>query len=142
MIIIIVLILVIALGIGWWVYQDTQGYQASLDRLLKTGFEVDYTLPGQPTVVFDDDHKRLAFVSATRNTLYDYNQVSSWEWGSAPMQGWSNKSESKSSYYVVFHMQYPDEPTIKVEGLSENDQHVWRERLEKLLDRGPTRQFP
>jgi hypothetical protein len=32
-------------------------------------------------------------------------------------------------------MQYEDEPTIKVEGISERDVKLWRDRLNKLLQR-------
>ena len=132
---IIVLLLIVFLAIGWWVYQDTQNYEASLNRLVESGFEIDYTLEGRPSVVFDDDAKRLAFVSANRNTLYRYDQVLGWEWGSMEKPGWNDKSEADKSYYVVFYMQYEDEPTIKVEGIGESDVKLWRARLNKLLQR-------
>jgi hypothetical protein len=132
---IIVLVLIVFLAIGWWVYQDTQNYEGSLDKLVESGFEIDHTLKGRPSVVFDDDTKRLAFVSANRNTLYRYDQVLGWEWGSMEKPGWNDNSEADKSYYVDFYMQYEDEPTIKVEGISERDVKLWRDRLNKLLQR-------
>ncbi len=134
MIPIITLILVIAFA--FWMFWDTQSHEASQNNLLESGFQVDATLEGRPSVLFDRDDRKLAFVSSTRTTVYDYGQVLGWEWGSRPKEGYNAKSDTQESYYVVFYMQYEDEPTIRVEGLEEAEARVWQGKLEDLLGKG------
>ncbi|MDX1657092.1 MAG: hypothetical protein R3310_17915, partial [Candidatus Competibacteraceae bacterium] len=128
----IVFVLLVLLFAGW-VAWDWVNTEASVDNLAAVGFKADERLEGRPAVAFDRDRRQLAFVGAERATVYDYDQVLDWEWGSYQVQGWQQQDSPRQLHHVVFYMKYQDEPAVKVTGLEEKEAAYWRQRLETLL---------
>jgi hypothetical protein len=132
----LIFLLIVVIGIVLWfgigLYND-----ASLEHLKQTGFQVDYTLQGSPPVVFDNIHKKLAFLKLTGVFVYDYDQVLRWEWGTQEQSGWNNKSESIEKPYLVFYLRDQNDPVIRIYGFDEAEFKSWRERLPALLPQAP-----
>lgn len=132
----IAFLLIVIIGIALWLGMGMH-HDASLERLEQTGFTVSYTLQGDPPVVFDEVHKKLAFLKLTKSLVYDYDQVLRWEWGTQEYPGWNDKSEPTKTPYLIFYLQDKDYPSIRIEGLDQAEISRWRKQLPTLLSRAP-----
>jgi len=127
-------LLALIIGIALW-WAVTLHTDASLEHLKQTGFQVSYTLEGSPPVVFDDAHKKIAFIRLNRVLVYDYGQVLKWEWGSSEQSGWSDKSETTENIHLTFYLKDDQNPVIRIEGFDEAEAKRWRSQLAALLSK-------
>ncbi len=129
MLIVFVLIIAIILALWWGLGQHNA---ASLERLEATGFRADHILEAQPPVALDEGREKIAFLTVHKVLVYDYDQVLGWDWESTERAGWQQKSEPTVDYALVFYLQDPDNPSLRVSGFGAEDVARWRSRLEGL----------
>lgn len=129
----IVIIIVVIVIIGGWLFYDNQLQEAALNHLVESGFQIDHKLDGEPAVVFDEQDKKIAFVSSKRTTVYGYEQILSWEWGEVERKGWMDKTDGPTYPILTFKIQYEREPSILVDSIEDVDQNYWREQLKRIL---------
>ena len=126
---IVIIVLIIAIAI-WWGF--TQYQATSLENLKETGFEIDYKLESSIPVAFDEDARKIAFVALDKVLVYDYAQVRAWEWETRKREGWANK-EAETVYSIVFHLDDPGQPTLRIENIDSDKIPEWKQKLADTL---------
>jgi hypothetical protein len=92
-------------------------------------FETTFSLDGEGIkALFDDQSKKIAFVSWKDYKLYSYSDVRAWEWK------WVEKNAVKQKNEIVFKLRDKITPIISIDGLGEAYAEEWMARIPAILN--------